>query len=104
MRRAAALLNCCKPSAARAAVTIAARFSPPWRRRALTAFAHLAVSLAMNAPNSDGVTTIGDEPSSAMRALIFVSASAALISRLSVSTTSPGVPLGTTKPNQALAS
>ena len=69
-----------------------------------TTFSHFSVSARTKAPNSSGLTTIGEEPSSASRDLILAEASAALISRLSLPTTSAGVPCGAPTPYQMIAS
>ena len=42
-----------------------------------TTFSHFSVSVRTKAPNSSGLTTIGEEPSSASRDLIFAEVSAA---------------------------
>src|ERR1700730_7151395 len=65
---------------------------------------HLSVSFASSSPSSFGVNGRGTLPRSAIRALIFGSARPALISQLSVSTISSGVPLGAPTPFQVLAS
>lgn len=70
----------------------------------LTTLAHLAVSSAMKRPNSAGVAAATVPPRSTSRDLNFGSARPALISRLSLSMISAGVPLGAPMPNQALAS
>src|ERR1700730_7198496 len=67
-------------------------------------FAHFSVSSAMIFANSAGEPMIGGPPSSANRAWIAGSAKAVLISRLSLSTISGGVPLRAHKPFQELAS
>ncbi len=65
---------------------------------------HFSVSSVTNLPNSAGDIGIGSPPSSAMRAFIFGSLSAAVNARFSVSTTSGGVPFGAATPYQTLAS
>ena len=55
-----------------------------------TTFAHFSVSSAMSLPNSAGEPGSTVPPRSASRAFILVSARAALISLLSLSTTSAG--------------
>src|SRR5262245_6039072 len=65
---------------------------------------HFAVSCAMNVSNSAGDIGIGMLPTSASRALICSSASAALISLLSMATISAGVFLGAPMPCHVLAS
>ena len=64
----------------------------------LTILAHFSVSAATMAPNAAGVMTIGVAPTSAKRAWMVGSASAALISRLSRSMISRGVPVGVPMP------
>src|SRR5215471_4378148 len=71
---------------------------------ALITLAHLSVSAATTLPKSSGVPGISMPPRSNRRALIFGSARPALISLLSLSMISPGVPLGTLMPKKALAS
>ena len=71
---------------------------------ARTTLPHFSVSSAMSLPKSAGEPASTVLPRSAMRALILVSARPALISRLSLSTISAGVPLGAPMPNQPLAS
>src|SRR5262249_9135391 len=66
--------------------------------------AHFSVSSAMNFPNSAGVRASGRPPRAKRRALILGSAKAVLISRLSLSITSSGVPLGAAMPHQLIAS
>src|SRR6516165_12240118 len=61
---------------------------------------HFSVSSAMNLPKSAGEPTSGVAPRSASCALIFRSASAVLISLLSLSMISGGVLLGEPKPDQ----
>src|SRR5262245_29827296 len=70
----------------------------------LITFAHLSVSSATTLPKSAGLPAMIMPPSSASLALIFGSASPALISLLSLSMISGGVPLGTPMPKNALAS
>jgi hypothetical protein len=65
---------------------------------------HFSISLAMNAPKSAGEPPKTAPPRSAIRALNLGLASAALISLLSLSTMSAGVPLGAPMPPHALAS
>src|SRR5262245_24224405 len=65
---------------------------------------HFSVSAAMNFPNSLGELGNMVAPSSAIRVLILGSASAALISLLSLSIISAGVSFGTPTPFHALAS
>src|SRR5580693_8143293 len=65
---------------------------------------HFSVSSAMNLPNSADVIGIGEPPRSAILAFIAVSASAALISLLSLPMISAGVFLGAPRPNHPLAS
>src|ERR1700674_2974882 len=57
-----------------------------------TTFAHFAVSAAMTLPKSSGVPARGLPPSSARRSRILGSASARLVSALTLSMTSRGVP------------
>src|SRR5262245_20229979 len=66
--------------------------------------AHFPVSSAMSFVKSAGEPARALPPDSAIRALIFGSARAALISLLSLSTISVGVPVGAPSPNQTLAS
>jgi len=66
--------------------------------------AHLAVSSAMIVPKSAGEPMIGGPPRSTIRDLIFWSAIAVLISRLSFSMISGGVFFGAVRPFQELAS
>ena len=66
--------------------------------------AHFSVSAAMKFANSAGELANTGEPKSAIRALIFGSARAALISLLSLSTISVGVFLGAPTPYQEFAS
>ena len=66
--------------------------------------AHFVVSSAMYFSNSGGDIGFGTLPSSARRALMVGSASAALLSLLSKATISAGVPLGAPMPCQVLAS
>src|SRR5215212_8111673 len=70
----------------------------------LTTLPHLSVSSAMNFPKSAGEPASTVPPISATRALIFGSASAALISLLSLLMMSTGVALGAPTPCTALAS
>ena len=69
-----------------------------------TTLAHFSVSSAMSLPKSAGDPASAVPPRSAIRAFIFGSARAALISLLSLSTISAGVPFGAPKPTQSLAS
>src|SRR4029078_3017468 len=71
---------------------------------ALTTLPHFSVSLAMNLPKSAGEPGSTVPPSSANRAFNFGSARPALISLLSLSTTSAGVFLGALMPYQEIAS
>src|SRR5262245_55684142 len=66
----------------------------------LTALPHRSASAAMKAPHSAPLPVIGVASSSAKRARIFASMRPALISRLSFSMISGGVPLGAPKPYQ----
>src|SRR5215813_15492396 len=66
--------------------------------------AHLSVSCAMSVPKSVGEPAMAVPPSSANRALIFGSASPALISRLSLLMTARGVFFGAPRPNHPLIS
>ena len=59
---------------------------------------HFSVSSASSLPNSAGDIGIGVPPSSAMRACIFGSASAAVTALLSTSIASGGVPFGAEMP------
>src|SRR2546427_6043174 len=70
----------------------------------LTTLAHFSVSSAMSLPKSAGEPASRVPPSSASRALILESASAALVSPLSLSTMTAGVALGAPKPHQLLSS
>src|SRR5262245_40432414 len=70
----------------------------------LITLAHFSVSLAMSLPKSAGEPVSPVLPSSARRSLILGSASAALISLLSLSMTSVGVLLGAPTPKKLLAS
>src|SRR6516162_606690 len=70
----------------------------------LTTLRHLSVSSAMNFPKSAGEPASAVPPRSASRAFILGSARAALISLLSLSTISGGVPFGAPTPYQPLAS
>src|SRR5215831_18538426 len=70
----------------------------------LTTLAHFSVSSAINLPKSAGEPASAGLPRSASCALIFGSASAVLISLLSLSMTSVGVLLGEPRPNHPLAS
>src|SRR5262249_35340422 len=65
---------------------------------------HFSVSSAMSLPKSAGVNASVVTPKSARRALNFGFARAALISLLSLSTISIGVPFGAPTPDQVLAS
>ena len=67
-----------------------------------TTLPHFSVSSAMSLPKSAGGPTSGVAPRSASCALIFRSASALLISLLSLSMTSGGVLLGEPKPDPPL--
>src|SRR5262245_22991680 len=67
-------------------------------------FPHFSVSSAMSFPKSAGEPAVTVTPQSASRAFSLGSASPALISLLSLLTTSTGVPLGAAKPNHALDS
>src|SRR5262249_45286830 len=69
-----------------------------------TTLPHFSVSSAMSLPKSVVEPTSGVLPKSASCALIFGSASAVLISLLSLSMTSVGVLLGEPTPDQPLAS
>ena len=71
---------------------------------ARTALPHFSVSSAMSLPKSAGVPPRTTPLRSAKRALIFGSARAALISLLSLSMISAGVPLGAVMPIHALDS
>src|SRR6185369_8543029 len=70
----------------------------------LITFAHFSVSSAMLFTNSAGEAMTGGAPMSMNRALILASARPALISRLSFSMISTGVPFGAHMPFQPLAS
>src|SRR5262249_384583 len=70
----------------------------------LITLAHFSVSAAMSVPKSAGEPASTMPPSSASRALILGLASAALVSRLSLSTMAAGVALGAPKPHQLLSS
>src|SRR5262245_10144199 len=65
---------------------------------------HFSVSSAMSLPKSAGEPGSTVPPESAIRALILGSVRAELVSWLSLSMTSAGVPLGAPRPNQTLAS
>ena len=65
---------------------------------------HLSVSSATNLPKSAGKPPIIEAPSSENRAFVLGSARIELISLLSLSIISAGVPLGAPIPYQALAS
>src|SRR5262249_8002729 len=67
-------------------------------------FPHFSLSAAMNLPKSAADPGRSLPPCSARLAFIVGSASAALISLLSLSTISAGVALGAPTPNQMLAS
>src|SRR6516164_5931532 len=69
-----------------------------------TALPHFSVSSAMSLPKSAGEPASNMPPMSASCALILGSARPALISLLSLSTTSVGVFLGAPTPNQTLSS
>ena len=71
---------------------------------ARTTLPHFSVSSAMSLPKSAGEPASAVPPRSASFASSLGSARAALISLLSLSTISAGVPLGTPRPNQALGS
>src|SRR5262249_47960346 len=70
----------------------------------LTTLAHFSVSSAMSFPKSAGEPKSGVPPRSASPAFIFGSPGPALISLLSLSMISTGVPLGAPMPFQLLAS
>src|SRR6516164_7175320 len=70
----------------------------------LITLAHFSVSAAMSLLKSAGKPASAGLPRSASCALILGSARPALISLLSLSITSVGVPLGEPKPDQPLAS
>src|SRR5258707_9332946 len=72
--------------------------------RARMTLPHFSVSSAINLPKSAGESASTWPPRSASRALILGSASATLISLLSLSMTSAGVPVGAPTPYQLLAS
>src|SRR5262245_17095271 len=74
------------------------------RLAARVTLAHFSVSSATSLPTSAGEPASTVAPSSAIRALILGSARPALISLLSLSTISAGVPLGAPTAFQALAS
>jgi hypothetical protein len=65
---------------------------------------HFSVSSAMSLPKSAGEPTSVVPPKSASRAFALESASISLVSRLSLSMTSAGVPFGALMPYQLLAS
>src|SRR6266478_6512052 len=65
---------------------------------------HFAISSAISFPKSAGEPASALPPDWAIRALVLGSARAALISRLSLSMISAGVPGGPPRPNQTLAS
>src|SRR5262245_17400267 len=67
-------------------------------------FAHFSLSSTTSFPKSDGEPGTTVPPRSASRAFTLGSASAALISLLSLSTISAGVFLGAKRPNHPLAS
>jgi hypothetical protein len=69
-----------------------------------TTLPHFSVSSAISLPKSAGVPGITVPPKSASRALILGSVRAALVSWLSVSMISAGVPLGAPRPSQRLVS
>src|SRR5215468_12297098 len=86
-------------------ITSSARASNGWHYSALrpanlTTLAHLSVSSVMSLAKSADEPVNISLPSSAIRAFTVGSARAALISRLSRSTISAGVPLGTPTPSQ----
>ena len=81
-----------------------ARITPASMLAARITLAHFSVSSAINLPKSAGEPVSTTPPASASRALTLGSASAALISLLSLSTISVGVFLGAPTPNQVLAS
>src|SRR6516164_11751345 len=70
----------------------------------LTTLAHFSVSAATKLPKSEGEPAITVPPRSASRALSWGSATAALISLLSLLTISAGVPVGAPTPYQPLDS
>src|SRR5262249_23246857 len=70
----------------------------------LIPLAHFSVSSAMSLPKSAGEPASTVPPSSASRALILGSASAALVCRLSLSMMAADVALGAPKPHQLLSS
>jgi hypothetical protein len=70
----------------------------------LTTFAHLSISLAMNLPKSAGEPVITTAPKLASCALSFGSASAALVSWLSLLRISAGVCAGAPMPAYDVAS
>src|SRR5262249_36639165 len=65
---------------------------------------HFSVSSPINLPKSAGVVGIGVPPKSSIRAFIFGSTRALLVSLLSFSTMSAGVFLGAPMPHQPLPS
>src|SRR5262245_731391 len=77
---------------------------PALRLPARTTLPHFSVSSAISLPQSAGEPGSGHAPMSASCPLSFGSASPALISRLSLSTISAGVPLGAHTPFHVLAS
>ena len=77
-------------------------FTPPCRPANLTTFAHFSVSSATSLVKLATEPESGSLPRSAIRPFTAGSASAALTSRLSRSTVSIGVPLGTPTPSQPI--
>jgi hypothetical protein len=88
------VMECDALAGGHSALMLAARITLP----------HFSVSSANSLPNSVGVIGIGTLPRSTMRALILGSARPALISRLSFSTISSGIPFGAATPLHVLAS
>src|SRR5215471_4145372 len=70
----------------------------------LVTLAHFSVSSAMSFPNSVGVIGIGTSAKPASRSFILGSARPAVISLLTLSITSAGVPFGAPTPNHAVIS
>src|SRR5262249_38360582 len=70
----------------------------------LTTFRHFSVSSATSFPKSPGEPPMSEAPSSAKRAFALGSSRIALISLLSLSMITSGVPFGTPTPYHALAS
>jgi len=70
---------------------------------ALITLPYFSVSSTMSFPKSAGEPASALPPDSAIRALIFGSAIAALVSWLGLSMISAGVPVGVPSPNQTLA-